>query len=180
MKKRMNLLALCASVFATLASPVLSAEPESDMIGRRIPDFLLPDAAGKKVTLSDFNDSKTLAVVFLGTQCPIGNAYVPVLGDLQKKYKDQGLQVVAVIVFGMIYSDRDFETISSSIRYGLFQVASIVTTTGYGTSDFDSWNQFSRGLLLFLMFIGGCAGSTGGGMKVIRHILFVKILRLDG
>ena len=98
MKKRMNLLmpALCASVFATLASPVLSAEPESDMIGRRIPDFLLPDAAGKKVALSDFNDSKALIVVFLGTQCPIGNAYVPVLGDLQKKYKDHGLQVVAV------------------------------------------------------------------------------------
>ncbi|MCP4510086.1 MAG: redoxin domain-containing protein, partial [Fuerstiella sp.] len=98
MKKRMNLLmpALCASVFATLASPVLSAEPESDMIGRRIPDFLLPDAAGKKFALSDFNDSKALIVVFLGTQCPIGNAYVPVLGDLQKKYKDHGLQVVAV------------------------------------------------------------------------------------
>ena len=49
----------------------------------------------------------------------------------------------------------------------------IVTTTGYGTVDFDRWDHFSRAVLLWLMFIGGCAGSTGGGMKVIRHVLFV-------
>jgi trk system potassium uptake protein TrkH len=54
-----------------------------------------------------------------------------------------------------------------------------VTTTGYGTNDFDIWNSFGRGILLLLMFVGGCAGSTGGGMKVIRHVLFVKILRLE-
>ena len=65
------------------------------------------------------------------------------------------------------------------VRYALFQVVSIVTTTGYGTHDFDSWNHFARGLLLSLMFVGGCAGSTGGGMKVIRHVLLVKILRIE-
>ncbi len=85
----------------------------------------------------------------------------------------------AIIGFGMYFGDRDFTSIESAIRCGLFQVVSIVTTTGYGTSDFDSWNQFGRGILLMLMFVGGCAGSTGGGMKVIRHVLFVKILGME-
>ena len=65
------------------------------------------------------------------------------------------------------------------LRYGLFQVVSIMTTTGFCTDDFNKWNSFGKGVLLVLMFIGGCAGSTGGGLKVIRHILFVKILRLE-
>ena len=56
---------------------------------------------------------------------------------------------------------------------------SILTTTGYGTNNFDGWNSFGRGVLFLLMFVGGCAGSTGGGMKVIRHILFLKIMRLE-
>jgi trk system potassium uptake protein TrkH len=51
-----------------------------------------------------------------------------------------------------------------------------MTTTGYGTHDFDTWHQFSRALLLGLMFVGGCAGSTGGGMKVIRHLLLFRIV----
>ena len=69
--------------------------------------------------------------------------------------------------------------VASAVRFGLFQVVSIMTTTGFCTDDFDLWNSFGRGALLLLMFVGGCAGSTGGGMKVIRHILFVKILRLE-
>ena len=75
---------------------------------------------------------------------------------------------------GLLPPDEDYEV---AFRDGLFQVVSIITTTGYGTADFDKWHNFSRGLLIVLMFVGGCAGSTGGGMKVIRHILFVKILR---
>ncbi len=67
----------------------------------------------------------------------------------------------------------DLET---TFRDSLFQVVSILTTTGFVTADFDQWHNFCRALLIALMFIGACAGSTGGGMKVIRHILFVKIL----
>lgn len=66
-----------------------------------------------------------------------------------------------------------------ALRYSLFQVVSIMTTTGYGTHDFDRWNSFARGVLFLLMFVGGCAGSTGGGLKVIRHVLFLKILGLE-
>tara|TARA_Y100001960_G_C14461165_1_gene722147 strand:- start:142 stop:822 length:681 start_codon:yes stop_codon:yes gene_type:complete len=88
-----------------------------------------------------------------------------------------------VMAFGIANNDFPAETfgqkVSDSLRYGLFQVVAIVTTTGYGTHDFDAWNHCARGMLFALMFVGGCAGSTGGGMKVIRHVLFVKILRLE-
>ncbi|MCA9126062.1 MAG: TrkH family potassium uptake protein [Planctomycetales bacterium] len=84
---------------------------------------------------------------------------------------------MAVIGFGM-WSD-DFANLPSAIRFALFQVVSVLTTTGYGTADFDQWNNFGRGVLIVLMFVGGCAGSTGGGMKVIRHVLLAKILRLE-
>lgn len=72
-----------------------------------------------------------------------------------------------------------FDHLSLAIRHGLFQIVAIITTTGFGTHDFDSWNSASRGALFVLMFAGGCAGSTGGGLKIIRHILFFKILRLE-
>ena len=67
-----------------------------DVIGRRVPDFVLPDAASEQVALSDFGDAQAIVVVFIGTQCPIGNAYVPVLGDLQERYQDQGVQVIGI------------------------------------------------------------------------------------
>ncbi|MDA1055145.1 MAG: redoxin domain-containing protein [Planctomycetota bacterium] len=71
-------------------------EKQESVIGRRVPDVVLPDATGKQIALSDFNEAKVLVVVFLGTQCPIGNAYVPVLGDLQKRYQDQSVQVIGI------------------------------------------------------------------------------------
>ncbi|TWU45905.1 Trk system potassium uptake protein TrkH [Novipirellula aureliae] len=84
---------------------------------------------------------------------------------------------VGIVFFGMRAGDVGFGNIFDSSRNALFQVVSIMTTTGYGTADFDKWNNFGRGALLLLMFVGGCAGSTGGGLKVIRHVLFYKILR---
>ena len=69
--------------------------------------------------------------------------------------------------------------IAQTARHSLFQVVSILTTTGYATHDFDGWNHFGRGALLVLMFIGGCAGSTGGGPKVVRHVLLFRILILE-
>ncbi len=66
-----------------------------------------------------------------------------------------------------------------ALRDASFQVVSIMTTTGYGTADFAQWSEFAKGLMLMLMFVGGCAGSTGGGLKVIRFLLFAKIVRLE-
>ena len=68
-----------------------------------------------------------------------------------------------------------YSSAGSALRYASFQVVSIMTTTGYCTADFDLWPYFSRMLLLVLMFVGGCAGSTGGGMKVVRIIILLKM-----
>ncbi|MBO5061002.1 MAG: TrkH family potassium uptake protein [Clostridia bacterium] len=67
-----------------------------------------------------------------------------------------------------------FSTLSETIRHAAFQVGSIITTTGYSTTDFDKWPELSKTILVTLMFIGACAGSTGGGIKVSRIIIFVK------
>ncbi len=67
----------------------------------------------------------------------------------------------------------------SNFRASLFQAASIITTTGFATADFDLWSPFSRTLLLVLMFVGGCAGSTGGGIKVLRLLLLLKLGRTE-
>lgn len=61
-----------------------------------------------------------------------------------------------------------------AFRYSFFQVASVITTTGYATADFNMWPVFSQTILLLLMFIGSCAGSTGGGIKIIRISILIK------
>lgn len=90
--------------------------------------------------------------------------------------------------FGMI-EDRPIPALSqyeeenipieTEFRTSLFQVVSLITTTGYGTDEYANWNPFSRGVLLLLMFFGSCAGSTAGGVKIIRIILGFKILKLE-
>lgn len=67
-----------------------------------------------------------------------------------------------------------YGNLGDSVRQAFFQVSSIVTTTGYATTDFNLWPSLSKGILLLLMFMGGCAGSTAGGFKVSRVILIFK------
>jgi trk system potassium uptake protein TrkH len=67
-----------------------------------------------------------------------------------------------------------YENLHDCVRHSFFQTLAITTTTGYGTADFDLWPDIGRILLLALMFFGGCAGSTGGGMKQIRVLILIK------
>lgn len=67
-----------------------------------------------------------------------------------------------------------FENIWDSLRHSAFQVSSIITTTGFSTADFDKWPELSKSILVLLMFIGACAGSTGGGIKVSRIMIYLK------
>ena len=67
-----------------------------------------------------------------------------------------------------------YGSVGKSLRYAFFQVSSIITTTGFATADFNTWPTFSKGILMVLMFIGACAGSTGGGVKVARVVILVK------
>jgi trk system potassium uptake protein TrkH len=76
---------------------------------------------------------------------------------------------VSLNVFGSVY-----KSIGEALRYGAFQVVSIVTTTGYATADYELWPAMSRLILLLCMFLGASAGSTGGGMKCLRIMLCFK------
>src|SRR6056297_1213375 len=78
-----------------------------------------------------------------------------------------------VIISGGLWLLQDY-SIGSAIRYGSFQVVSIVTTTGFGTDDYALWVPFTSFLLFILFFSGGCAGSTGGGIKMIRLMIIAK------
>lgn len=85
------------------------------------------------------------------------------------------LVLTAVIVITIaVYAGGNYDTMADAVRYTSFQVASILTTTGYATADYELWPGLTQGILLFFMFVGGCAGSTGGGMKVMRIMLLVK------
>lgn len=72
-----------------------------------------------------------------------------------------------------------YNSLSRSIRLSVFQVASIITTTGYATADFNTWPVLSKGILLILMFFGACAGSTGGGFKISRVVLLLKAVKRE-
>ncbi|MDT8418994.1 MAG: TrkH family potassium uptake protein [Desulfuromonadales bacterium] len=67
-----------------------------------------------------------------------------------------------------------YQHLGENLRYSLFQVTSILTTTGFGTADYELWPVMTQYILVLLMFIGGCAGSTGGGIKVARILLLFK------
>ena len=68
-----------------------------------------------------------------------------------------------------------YGSFGKSLQYASFQTASILTTTGYATTDFAIWPAFSKNALFFVMFIGGCSGSTGGGIKVVRIVTLIKL-----
>lgn len=80
---------------------------------------------------------------------------------------------VALITINIMHL---YETPLKAFRYAAFQVSSIITTTGFVTANFELWPEFSKGILLLLMIIGACAGSTGGGMKVSRIIILAKTI----
>lgn len=69
-----------------------------------------------------------------------------------------------------------YDNVFQALQQAIFQVASIITTTGYSTTDFNMWPEMSRTVIVILMFIGACAGSTGGGMKVSRFLIWIKTI----
>lgn len=108
--------------------------------------------------------------------------YLLLLGQVKSVFKDEELRMYLGIVLAsillIVWNLRGvYETLEETVRHAAFQVASIVTTTGYATTDFDLWPGFSKAILLFLMIIGACAGSTGGGFKCGRALLVMKNLR---
>lgn len=91
--------------------------------------------------------------------------------------------LISLICIAYLYIEHQFSTLSETVYKSLFQVVSMITTTGFTTSEYVYWTSFLPVLLIFSSFMGGCAGSTAGGMKVVRVLLLLKqgireILRL--
>lgn len=87
--------------------------------------------------------------------------------------------IAAATIAIMINILHIYETPLKALRYAAFQVASIITTTGMATADYNLWPEFSKAVLLLIMVIGACAGSTGGGMKVSRIIILMKSVKQE-
>jgi len=101
-------------------------------------------------------------------------------GDLKSLLKDReflfytGIILLSTLIIATQLRIYVYNTIFAAIRYASFQVVSITTTTGFVTADYDQWPNLSKNILLVLMFIGGCAGSTGGAIKNIRILILLK------
>jgi len=83
---------------------------------------------------------------------------------------------IAIIVWDI---HSMYSSLGETVRHAAFQVGSIITTTGFATTDFDLWPQLSKTVLVVLMFVGACAGSTGGGIKVSRIAILFKAIRKE-
>ena len=108
--------------------------------------------------------------------------YMLLLRKFKAVFKNEELRLYFGIAAGSVILiainiSRMYNTVYESVHHAAFQVVSIMTTTGYGTVDFEQWPAFSKAILLSLMFIGASAGSTGGGLKVSRVLLLMKSIR---
>lgn len=108
--------------------------------------------------------------------------YLILLGKLRAVLRDEELRLYLGIVGAgvlLIFLNLQgvFASSGESLRHSFFQVSSIITTTGFATADFDLWPGFSKAILLGLMMVGACAGSTGGGLKCARLLLLIKGVR---
>ena len=108
--------------------------------------------------------------------------YLLLLGHIRSVFKDEELRLYLGIIFGsiilIVLNLRGFyDTLGETVRHAAFTVSTIITTTGFATTDFDLWPAFSKAIIMLLMIVGACAGSTGGGLKVARAMLLMKSLR---
>ncbi len=106
--------------------------------------------------------------------------YRAISGNVKKLFTNTelkaylGIFMAAMLIIAIGLYGREYDTFGRSLRYAAFQAASILTTTGYTTTDYAGWPFFTHVVLFILMFIGGCSGSTGGGIKVIRVVTLFK------
>ena len=114
-----------------------------------------------------------------------GCYYLLLLKQFKSVFRDEELRLYIGIVLGSVVlitlnifgQTADTMTWPDALRHAAFQVSTIITTTGFATTDFDLWPAFSKSLLIVLMVIGACAGSTGGGFKCSRVLLVFKSIR---
>jgi len=150
----------------------------------------------KNTSISYWNDTPviqyiiTFFMLIAGTNFVL--SYFAFTGKIKKIFRDQEFRyfmtfigLATLLVSCVLYFQVDltkssfnhpqiFGTIESSFRHAFFQIVAVITTTGFVTSDFTAWTPFLTILFFGLMFMGGSAGSTSGGIKGVRHILMIK------
>lgn len=123
----------------------------------------------------------SIFVLLFGTN--FGIFYMLLLKQFKSAFKNEelrlylGIVAVSVLMISIDTYKTYYPTYGEALRKSFFQVASIITTTGFNTADFDRWPQLARYLLVMLMWGGACAGSTAGGVKISRALLMWKSLR---
>ena len=110
--------------------------------------------------------------------------YLILLGNIRTALRNEELRwYLGVIAFAVITIAFDIRNlyggVGHALRYSFFQVTSIISTTGFATADFNLWPEYSKFLLVLLMFVGGCAGSTAGGLKLSRVMLLFKSCTIE-
>ncbi len=110
--------------------------------------------------------------------------YLILLRKFRQAFKNEELWVyfgiIGVAAATILINIRHlYESFGKALLDSVFQVSSIITTTGFATADFDKWPEYSRAVLVALMFLGACAGSTGGGMKISRFIILAKSVKTE-
>lgn len=110
--------------------------------------------------------------------------YFMILGDFKSILKNEELRTYILLIAGataaiMLNIYSLYPTIGKSFRYAVFQVVTVITTTGYSTADFAQWPMFSKAVLMMLTVIGACASSTGGGIKVSRLLVGMKCVKRE-
>lgn len=110
--------------------------------------------------------------------------YFMILGDFKSILKNEELRTYILLIASataaiMLNIHSLYPTIGKSFRYAVFQVVTVITTTGYATADFAQWPMFSKAVLMMLMVIGACASSTGGGIKVSRLLVGMKCVKRE-
>ena len=108
--------------------------------------------------------------------------YLILLKKVKAVFKNEELRAYLGVILGAtvlitINILKMYSSVWEAFRYAVFQVSAIITTTGFVTANFDLWPTFSKCILLLLMVVGACAGSTGGGMKVSRILIVLKSIR---
>ena len=131
----------------------------------------------------------TLFMFLAGTNFALH--YRALQGDFKSYFQDTEFKFYCIVISVSIIlitwntirfpvdGEVPYDSMWTSLRYASFQVMAIISTTGYGTADFEQWPGLSQFILVVLMFYGGCAGSTSGGMKQVRFLLLIKQSRAE-